>query len=910
MRFIIATLLTFLSVTSYGQNVAINNTGSTPDPSAMLDVQSSSKGMLVPRMTSAQRNIISNPAVGLLVYDTNEGSFWFYNGTSWLDLSDPQKDDLTDGDGDTRILVDNGFDNDKIDIEVAGQNYIEMAKDAMGYTRMEIKNTNQNIMIGDRAGEKLITGNFGNTVIGSNAFVKAPGGRNTILGHLAGHNMTFGSHNTLIGQEAGYLNTGGDFNTMLGRRTGRNVTTGNYNLFLGYGAGAAEAGDHKLHIHNSTTSSPTNSLIYGEFDTGLLRVNGELQVKNQYAFPQIDGSAGQVMSTDGSGNLNWITPASGGSTDEIQDADGDTRIQVEEGADDDKIRFDIGGTEHLVIQKNSDDISRLEMPQNVGNVNIGGDAGKNLDPSSIFGRNNVLIGEKTGEQLSTGYDNVLIGLNAGNASTAGYGNTLIGADAGKVNTGNHNTIIGHEAGMANVSGGQNIMIGRKAGFNNNKSNNIFIGPNAAPNNNGSGNIFIGQNVATAETGNNKLYIDNSSTTAPLIKGDFFTNELEFNGQTDFNGDTEINGDAQVNGTLNINNAYDFPTTAGTVGQQLEVGAGGNLTWGTGGGGSSFWQMRNANGGIEPTLTYPAVCLECPGNNINLSTLAIGTTGPINEMVHIESSREYALRIHSNYIDPNNTADGAIRMSSINDSKTATLFVTNADDTEPAARIYNYKTGYALDAYSFLGDAFVATSAADNTVAGNFSSQGYNGYGIVVNAAAKGVDVNVSGTGSATFIGGHFKAHVSSVNGTGVRGEGSDVGVVGDGDNFDFYAVGPGTNYGAGSSRRWKTDIRNIDNAVDKLKRLRGVYYTWNEEHGGKHDIGFIAEEIAEQLPEIVVFEANGIDVKGLDYSKTTPLILEALRAHIVEYEEKVQLLETKLEAQQELIESLMGKAEK
>ncbi|OFX43009.1 MAG: hypothetical protein A2046_08780 [Bacteroidetes bacterium GWA2_30_7] len=70
------------------QNIAITDDDTyNADSSAMLDVKSISKGMLVPRMTTIQRQLINNPATGLLVFDTNEGSFYFYNGTSWLSLS-------------------------------------------------------------------------------------------------------------------------------------------------------------------------------------------------------------------------------------------------------------------------------------------------------------------------------------------------------------------------------------------------------------------------------------------------------------------------------------------------------------------------------------------------------------------------------------------------------------------------------------------------------------------------------------------------------------------------------------------------------------------------------------------------------------------------------------------------------
>ena len=64
--------------------VAINTDGSAPNSSAMLDVKSSDKGLLIPRLTTTQRNALSLTAVaGLMVYDTNLNRFFFFNGTTW-----------------------------------------------------------------------------------------------------------------------------------------------------------------------------------------------------------------------------------------------------------------------------------------------------------------------------------------------------------------------------------------------------------------------------------------------------------------------------------------------------------------------------------------------------------------------------------------------------------------------------------------------------------------------------------------------------------------------------------------------------------------------------------------------------------------------------------------------------------
>lgn len=60
---------------------------SSPNASAQLDISSNSKGLLTPRMTATQRTGISNPATGLLVYQTDGNSgFYYYNGSSWIDL--------------------------------------------------------------------------------------------------------------------------------------------------------------------------------------------------------------------------------------------------------------------------------------------------------------------------------------------------------------------------------------------------------------------------------------------------------------------------------------------------------------------------------------------------------------------------------------------------------------------------------------------------------------------------------------------------------------------------------------------------------------------------------------------------------------------------------------------------------
>ncbi len=77
----------FLAIGSFAQ-VGINEDNSNPDPSAMLDVKTTNKGVLVPRLTSTQREAIASPANGLLVWDSDTESFWFFNQIKWIELID------------------------------------------------------------------------------------------------------------------------------------------------------------------------------------------------------------------------------------------------------------------------------------------------------------------------------------------------------------------------------------------------------------------------------------------------------------------------------------------------------------------------------------------------------------------------------------------------------------------------------------------------------------------------------------------------------------------------------------------------------------------------------------------------------------------------------------------------------
>jgi len=75
----------------------------------------------------------------------------------------------------------------------------------------------------------------------------------------------------------------------------------------------------------------------------------------------------------------------------------------------------------------------------------------------------------------------------------------------------------------------------------------------------------------------------------------------------------------------------------------------------------------------------------------------------------------------------------------------------------------------------------------------------------------------------------------------------------------------------------KRDIRPVADALARLVRLRGVEFTWDEGVGGRRDVGLIAEEVAEVLPELVRFDEDGVTPTGLNYTHLTAVLVEAIK---------------------------------
>ena len=220
-------------------------------------------------------------------------------------------------------------------------------------------------------------------------------------------------------------------------------------------------------------------------------------------------------------------------------------------------------------------------------------------------------------------------------------------------------------------------------------------------------------------------------------------------------------------------------------------------------------------------------------------------------------------------------------------------------------VYGFSSAHA--AYGVRGQATGTGSHGVHGAASGFGGIGV--YGETSDDTGRAIlGLALAQTGTATGV----QGWTQQTSGRGVYGRadlssGTNYGVYGvstSSNGYDFFAAGAGINYGSSSSIRWKHNVQAIERPLEKVKRLRGVTFDWDEEHGGHHDIGLIAEEVGAVLPEIVTYEENGVDAVGMDYSKLTPLLIEAFNALRAEMNSEIADLRAENEELRSRLDSL------
>jgi hypothetical protein len=774
---LIMILFLLIAQTYLNAQVAINKDGSQPDASAMLDIKTTDGGLLIPRMTTTQRSAISSPAEGLLVYDTDTKSFWFYNNTAWTEwLNRNNVNEIVDADKDTKIEVDYGLiDSDFIQFTTDGINYFDM-----GQGRLGITHTGGSVLIGYAVGVLDDLSNNANLAIGNWALHRTgTGEKNIALGNYPLYSNETGSSNIALGSNALYENTEKDGLIAIGdsalHYSGvgpqsdissiQNIAIGSKALMSNtYGSYNVAVGDHSLY---SNVSAYYNTAI-GNYSL----------MHNNY------GSSNTAL---GHYSLNENTTGSyntaGGSLSLNQNQVGYHNTAF--------------GSYSLYTNNGSANtgIGRSSMFNNTsGNSNTA------LGYCSMFnnttGDLNVAIGMSSLYSNTTISELVAVGDSALYANTGGENNTAVGAKALRNNTsGERNTAVGRKALYWNVTGSRNTAIGTFALAKNTTSDNSAFGSLAlALNTSGAYNTAVGTEalwinttgekntaIGFASLSNNETGDENTAVGYGSLQGSspIGNSVLGFEALNSASSDYNIAigykaGDNVSTGSYNIIIGRDIDAPVPTYNYQMSIG---NLIYGT-----------NVNG---------------TGTSYSSGNVGIGISSPSQK-----------LDVRGNI---------------------------QAKSTSGSARMYI--------------DGIAGNSELQFRESGSYG--GAIGYNTVSNY------LYLYQGGNVVLKGGNFGI------GTTNPGYRLQVGSAGDGSTARANA------WNTFSDKNLKKDFAKIEKPLDKLNKISGYYYYWKDGTDKSRQVGVIAQEIEKILPEIVSTDAEGI--KSLDYSKLTPLLIEAMK---------------------------------
>ena len=611
-------ILWMISFSAFAQ-VGINTEGTTPDASAMLDIKSTDKGLLIPRMTGAQRVGISTPAIGLIIYQTDGFSgFYFFNSSSaWIRLGGSN-------------LIGSG---------TIGQVTFWIGNELYGTDDFYWNSFSNSLGIGTNSPGQRLTVHNGNIALtnsggssyGLQFYEPGTGGSNysAFKAQQQAGNVTYtlpAAAPTLDGQLLSSTAAGA-----LSWSSAEMPLT--FQNGLTRSANAVKLGG-SLTENTIITQEVAKTFTIANSGSGNTTVNlagtGNFQIQD-------NGSAFFTATDDGKIGIGTATP------NQQLDITGSVRLP-----------FTTSSTTGVIYKGSYSFIHDYKSATNIGNnAFVGVGAGNFTMSGAAAGEasNNTGIGNVALNDLTTGFQNTAVGSSSLVSATTGYSNTAVGSNALSGNTlGSQNVVVGTGAGYNNQTGSNNILLGYQAG-------------NALTS--GSNNIIIGHDIdAPSATGNNQMVLGAT---------DFFYGDLT-NKRIGI-GTTAPGQKLTVDGTFGIleggaspthhtifqggnqpaDITYTLPVDDGTTGQVLTSDGAGLLSWSsvgsvTGTGTSSrvafwngtsslsssanlFWDNTNSRLGIGTAV--PTQQLELTGNLKLPATTA--TTGIIyagnNPFIH-------------------------------------------------------------------------------------------------------------------------------------------------------------------------------------------------------------------------------------------------------------------------------------
>lgn len=465
--FILAScFLFFISYAAKAQNVGINNP--IPHTKSLLDLTSTDKGLLTPRMTEAQRTAMfpaaDASAKGMLVYQTdNAQGFYYYDGIVWQVVTKGNEGWGLTGNSGTSAATNFLGTTDNNPVVLKSNNKEQMRllptdKVGIGTATPGIGYSSARVEIADETGAN------------SDFAMRTAGGGYPVL--------VFESSNGTLAAPS--VSSNGAWGGVL----------------IGQ-------------VYDGTQYINTSAMIFGtEGANSVGNVAGTIQFNTNHNGP--NGNEKMRISSIGNLGVGVVNPLNrldvGGNVNVIADSN-----------------YRIGNARVLSIKGGYN----LFVGANTGLSNTGGYnafVGSGAGNANTSGGSNAFFGHFAGLSNLTGSFNTYLGNNAALANTSGSGNVSIGSHSNFSGTsGANNVFVGMYSGLKNADS-NNVFVGWSAGYNNTDgTGNLFMGYNSGTfNSTGSNNTYLGQNANGAATINNSGAIGSKAYVAlsnSIVLGD-------------------------------------------------------------------------------------------------------------------------------------------------------------------------------------------------------------------------------------------------------------------------------------------------------------------------------------------------------------------------------------------------------
>jgi hypothetical protein len=688
-----------------------------------------------------------------------------------------------------------------LDSNTTGSNNVAVGLSALAANTTASNNT----AVGYQAGNANTTGTYLTAVGNQAAYSNTTGNANSAFGLSALANNTTGASNTALGMQALNANTTSSNNTSVGYQAGYSQTTGTGNTSFGSTAGFGTlTGSYNsyfgLNSGTQTVATATGDSNSGFGSSSLRGITSGSSNVGVGSNTLFANTTGSFNTAIGALSLNANTTASNNTAVGYQAAYSGTTGVANTAVGNQAAYSNTTGSNNTAIG-----LSALLNNTTADNNTA---VGYQASFYNTTGASNTAIGYRSLFANTTASNNTAVGYQAGNSNTTGTNNCAVGRFALRsCTTGTENTVLGTDAGDAITTGTDNTLVGYGAGYlMTTGSKNSILGTYSG--NQGGLDIRTASNyiVLSDGDGNVRQTIDSSGNVGIGTSSPSFASG---GGLAIYNSSAprlkftnSTTGDASTDGTQLLVSGSDF-----------------------------YIQQREAASVFISTNGTNAVTVDASQN------VGIGTSSP-SSILNVKAASPVFRLETTGAVASSGTAYNAIRDSTGSDvfiSGYAGLANCYQFGTIPAAGFMRFLTGEQVEAMRIdsSGRVFV------NQAAGNGNT-------------AQRMGLTYDGN---TEWGLSFKNSFS--------------GNVGSAVNFNNFAgtqvgtIQPGassTAYVTTSDYRLKENVKPIAGALNTVSRLKPCTYDWIETK--EADIGFIAHELQEVLPNAVRGEKDAVDVDG------------------------------------------------